>query len=173
MKKNTKGAIAAGAAALLLAGGAGTFAAWSDEASLEGGEVTSGHLRITAEDAGTWSWANGDDFDPESDRLVPGDVVKYTAEYELEVLGNNLVASLTSELGDVSGDLAEYLTVTTESTDDITNITEENDGDTVSVTTVITFDPETSGQNGMDDSADLSGSTITLQQTAPAGPATP
>ena len=169
MKKNTKGAVALGAAALLLAGGAGTYAAWSDEASLGGGDVTSGHLRISETAAGAWTWADGGAFDPENDRIVPGDTVEYTAEYELEVLGNNLVASLTSEIGEVSGGLAEFLDVSTDSPDDITNITEDNDGDTVTVTTSITFDPDTEGQGGMDATADLSGSTITLEQTAPAG----
>ena len=77
MKKITKGAIALGAAALLLAGGAGTMAAWSDEASLGGGEVTAGHLRITEAAAGAWTWADGETFDPATDLIVPGDVVEY------------------------------------------------------------------------------------------------
>ena len=174
MKKNTKGAIAVGAAALLLAGGAGTMAAWSDEASLGGDTVTSGQLRITETAAGAWTWAGTEDeFDPETDRIVPGDAVQYTGEYELAVEGTNLVASLTSDLGGVTGDLASYLTV--DATSDTTgimldNITEDNDGDTVSVTTTITFDPQTSGTDGMETEASLEGSTITLQQTAPAGP---
>lgn len=168
MKKNTKGAIALGAAALLLAGGAGTYAAWSDDATLAGGDVTAGHLRITEVDGGTWAWANGDDFNPGSDRIVPGDTVQYTAKYELEVSGTNLVASLTSDIGQVSGDLAQHLTVTTESTDDIANITETNNRDIVEVTTSITFDADTINQDGADATADLSGSTITLEQTAPA-----
>ena len=172
MKKNTKGAIALGAAALLLAGGAGTFAAWSDEASLGGGDVTAGHLRITETEAGAWTWNGGDDFNPDEDFIVPGDVVEYTAEYQLDVLGENLVASLDATVNDdLSGDLAPFLTATaTSNTSGITldNITEENDGDTVSVTVSITFNPDTSDNDGMDESASLAGSTITLEQTAPA-----
>ena len=177
MKKNTKGAIAVGAAALLLAGGAGTMAAWSDEASLGGGSVESGQLRITETAPGAWTWASTEEvFDPEADRIVPGDAVQYTGEYKLAVEGTNLVASLTSDLGGVTGDLADYLTVNaTSDTTGITldNITEDNDGATVTVTTTITFKPETSGTNGMLSSANLAGSTITLQQTAPAGAGTP
>ncbi|HIT75362.1 MAG TPA: alternate-type signal peptide domain-containing protein [Candidatus Avipropionibacterium avicola] len=175
MKKNTKGAIAVGAAALLLAGGAGTMAAWSDEASLGGGSVESGQLRITETAAGSWTWADGTPFSPTDDRIVPGDSVQYTAEYTLVVEGDNLVASLTPDLGGVTGDLAPYLTVdATSDTTGITldNITEANNGDTVSVTTTITFNPETSGTDGMETEASLEGSTITLQQTAPA-PGTP
>ncbi|MGX1858008.1 alternate-type signal peptide domain-containing protein [Dietzia sp. NPDC055340] len=171
MKKNTKGAIALGAAALLLAGGAGTYAAWSDEATLDGGVVKSGHLRITEVDGGTWEWADGDDFNPSSDLIVPGDVVQYTAEYRLDVAGDNLVAKLAPNLGGVTGGLNDYLNVdATSNTDGITldNITRADNAKTVSVTVSITFDPETSGEDGMDQSATLAGSTITLEQTAPA-----
>ncbi|AWH94695.1 alternate-type signal peptide domain-containing protein [Dietzia psychralcaliphila] len=172
MKKITKGAIALGAAALLLAGGAGTMAAWSDEASLGGGEVTAGHLRITEAAAGAWTWADGETFDPATDLIVPGDVVEYTASYDLDVAGTNLVATLTPTLGgiDETG-LGQYLTVDAQSdTTGITlgNITEANDGDTVEVTTTITFDSDTMDQDGMDLTANLAGSTITLEQTAPA-----
>src|SRR5690625_7962357 len=94
MKKNTKGAIAIGAAALLLAGGAGTMAAWSDEASLGGDTVTSGQLRITETAAGAWTWAGTEDeFDPETDRIVPGDAVEHTGECELAGGGAHLGAS--------------------------------------------------------------------------------
>lgn len=172
MKKNTKGAIAAGAAALLLAGGAGTYAAWSDSESLAGGTVTSGHLRITETGAGTWTWADDSAFNPATDRIVPGDVVEYTASYKLEVSGKNLVASLTPALGGVGvTGLGEYLTVASASDTtgiDLSNITVANNNATVAVTTTITFDADTADQDGMDATATLAGSTITLEQTAPA-----
>ncbi|WP_010540268.1 alternate-type signal peptide domain-containing protein [Dietzia alimentaria] len=175
MKKNTKGALAAGAAALLLAGGAGTMAAWSDSESLDAVTVTAGQLRISEQPGGGWTWADdGTDFDPANDMLVPGDIVEYTADYTLDVEGENLVASLTPVLEDTgTGALADYLTITADSDTTgitLTNITPENNGDTVSVTTTITFDASTSGQDGMEASANLAGSTITLQQTAPAAP---
>lgn len=174
MKKNTKGAIAAGAAALLLAGGAGTMAAWSDSESLDAVTVTSGQLRIIEQPGGGWTWADDTEFDPTTDRLVPGDVVEYTADYKLVVEGQNLVASLTPVLEDTgTGALAQYLTISAASdTTGITlnNITPANNGATVSVTTTITFNAATSGQDGMEASANLAGSAITLQQTAPTGP---
>ncbi|NKU44191.1 alternate-type signal peptide domain-containing protein [Rhodococcus hoagii] len=49
MNKKTKGAIAAGAAAALLAGGAGSFALWSDSETLNGGTITAGTLTLTAQ----------------------------------------------------------------------------------------------------------------------------
>ena len=172
MKKNTKGAIALGAAALLLAGGAGTYAAWSDSETLAGGSVTSGELRITQASGGVWTWAGGDEFNPDEDLIVPGDEIEYTAEYTLAVTGTNLVAALDASVSDdLTGDLAPYLTASATSDTvgiDLDNITDADDGKTVSVTVTIEFDPETSGQDGMEASASLADSTITLEQTAPA-----
>lgn len=178
MKKNTKGAIAVGAAALLLAGGAGTMAAWSDSASLGGGTVTSGELGITQVGTGAWTWATPGgatgEFNPTTARLVPGDVVTYTGTYALDVVGTNLKASLTPTLGGVTGDLATYLDVNAVSNTaavDIENITASDDTKQVSITTTITFKPGTTEEASMNKTASLAGSTITLQQTAPAGPA--
>lgn len=180
MKKNTKGALAVGAAALLLAGGAGTMAAWSDSASLDGGAVTSGHLRITElADEGGWTWgtagvAQGTEFDPGNDRIVPGDVVQYTGTYKLEVLGDNLVASLTPTVAGLTGD-AELIAALTfasvsDTTDlDLANITDADDGKQVSITTTITFN-DVNDQVGADQTVQLSDASIVLQQTAPAGP---
>lgn len=176
MKKNTKGAIALGAAAMLLAGGAGTYAAWSDEASLGGGTVTAGQLKITPTSTGAWTWGDDTTFVPGTDRIVPGDTVKYSAAYQLDVEGKNLVASLTPALGGVSGGLVDYLDVNaTTSTPGITlsNITSADDGKTINVTTTITFKADTKDTEGMEESANLAGSTITLEQTAPARNTTP
>ncbi|MBM4653639.1 alternate-type signal peptide domain-containing protein [Rhodococcus hoagii] len=63
MNKKTKGAIAAGAAAVLLAGGAGTMAAWNSSASLPSATITAGELKVT-EKAGTPGRGHGR-------RLVP------------------------------------------------------------------------------------------------------
>lgn len=176
MKKNTKGAIAVAAAALLLAGGAGTMAAWSDTASLGGGTVTAGKLEVTQTSAGAWTWAGTTDaFNPTTDRLVPGDSVEYKAAYKLGVEGKNIVASLTPSLGGVTGELLPHLTVDAAATTTgigLNNITPTDNGKTVGVATTITFKSDTSSKDGMGKTANLAGSTITLQQTAPAAPPT-
>ena len=46
MNKTAKGALAASAAAVLLAGGAGTLAFWTDSANVNGGSITAGTLGI-------------------------------------------------------------------------------------------------------------------------------
>ena len=105
-------------------------------------------------------------------KMNDADACKAAIAAGIDVLGENLVASLDATVNDdLSGDLAPFLTATaTSNTSGITldNITEENDGDTVSVTVSITFNPDTSDNDGMDESASLAGSTITLEQTAPA-----
>lgn len=86
MKKSTKGALALLAAALLLLGGAGTLAFWSDNADLDGGEIEAGTLELTAEE-GTWS--------NELDLWVPGDDETYTADLVLLAEGDNIQGNIT------------------------------------------------------------------------------
>ncbi len=47
MNKTTKGALAASAAAVLLLGGAGSLAYWSDAETIQGGDVTAATCRWT------------------------------------------------------------------------------------------------------------------------------
>lgn len=78
MRKSTKGALAAVAAGALLLGGAGTLAYWTDEATIAGTDITTGHLTVDATDceAGTLVWTlEGDAFDPTTDTLIPGDTL--------------------------------------------------------------------------------------------------
>lgn len=181
MKKNTKGAIAVGAAALLLAGGAGTMAAWSSDVSLEGADVNSGQLAITQVGSGEWTWATpgvtpDTDFDPENQTIVPGDVIEYTGTYTLAVEGTNLVASLTPTVAGLTGDAEligalQFASVSDTADLDLANITEADDGKQVSITTTITFD-DVDDQVGADQAVTLSDASIVLQQTAPA-PGTP
>jgi len=91
MKRTTKGAIAVGAATLLLLGGGGTFALWNDSATLNAGTVESGHLTVdTAFAAGVWKDANNVTFNPLTDLAVPGDVLTYTTTVEIDAEGKNL-----------------------------------------------------------------------------------
>ena len=60
MKKSTKGAVAVAAAAVLLTGGAGTLAYWSDSVDLPGGSISSGSLSLGTPDCGSgWTLDGG------------------------------------------------------------------------------------------------------------------
>ncbi|MBM4555809.1 alternate-type signal peptide domain-containing protein [Prescottella equi] len=175
MNKKTKGAIAAGAAAVLLAGGAGTMAAWTSSQSVSGADIKSGHLTVTQKSGTTagWAWSTPGKtgtFDPTTQTLVPGDSVTYTGTYVLGIEGTNLTADLT--VGTLSGGtLPAGLTFsTTGSTADLTGLTEEADGDEVTVTGTLTFAGTATGS--MNQTIDISDVAVTLKQTAPAA-ATP
>ncbi|WP_461164804.1 alternate-type signal peptide domain-containing protein [Arthrobacter sp. R4-81] len=93
MNKATKGAIAAGAAGILLLGGAGTFALWEDTDSVDPASISTGVLTM-AVGAGSWYDAtagttgtitNIADFD-----IVPGDTITYTTPVTITAEGDNL-----------------------------------------------------------------------------------
>lgn len=89
MNRNAKGAIAVGAATLLLLGGGGTFALWNTSSTVNAGTVESGHLTASPF-TGSWVDQNGDAFAPATDSAVPGDVLTYTATSTISAEGQNL-----------------------------------------------------------------------------------
>ncbi|MEV0948902.1 alternate-type signal peptide domain-containing protein, partial [Rhodococcus sp. NPDC049939] len=105
MNNKMKGAIAAGAATVLLAGGAGSMAAWNSATSVGGGAIGAGALALTQTVAPNWSDQHGPitvtDF-----RAVPGDVLTYSASFEVTARGTNLRASLAVDEATLVGDAA-------------------------------------------------------------------
>jgi len=115
MNKTFKGAGAAVAAGVLLLGGAGSLASWSDSEPVTGTDITSGTLSLDnggvdhitdnfEADGTTVKWDNCStwQFDGETladgHLLVPGDEVTKTCDYTVNATGDNLAATLT--LGD-------------------------------------------------------------------------
>ena len=114
MNTIAKGAIAAGAAVVLLTGGLGSYALWSDQAQVAGGTIRSGYLALSVQEA-TWSDVTTGTplpFDPATDQIVPGDVIRYTANAVVDGAGKNLEATLLADTADIGGDLLPYLDVT-------------------------------------------------------------
>jgi alternate signal-mediated exported protein len=165
MKKSTKGAVACGAAALILAGGAGSMAAWSASSpSTGGGTASSGHLTVTATSAPSWTWATGGTgaFDPATMTLSPGDSVHLSGTYTLGIKGTNLKATATVT-SPGAGSLPAGLTFTPDAVGGtLTNLTQANDGQTVTAGGVLTF--ASSATSSMDQSVNVSGLALTLQQ---------
>ena len=103
MSHSTRSLIALATAGILLAGSGATFARWYDEASVGGGQVSTGTLSLSAASTPTWmiNTAAQDQtvtpsvpFNPATDKIVPGDVVHYTTDVTLHLSGKNLHASL-------------------------------------------------------------------------------
>ncbi|NKS28042.1 alternate-type signal peptide domain-containing protein [Rhodococcus hoagii] len=174
MNKKTKGAIAAGAAAALLAGGAGTFALWSDSENLAGGTIQSGKLTLTT--AGTPTWTKGgNSIDITTYKVVPGDVITYNATATIGASGNNLAAHLKATVPGLgtSTELAQALQTSTTATVNSVPlpsdpagvaITSANDGQTVQVQVQFTFDAATANQVAQNQSATFGNVVLDLTQ---------
>lgn len=176
MNKFTKGAIATGAGVVLLLGGAGTFALWNDEASVNGGTVTSGVLDISAGTTGTWNDVTSGSAVPiniGTFKVVPGDVLEFTQNVQITATGNNLEGELTVDGSSITGALASKLDidfiatgtgVTGSGTDTLT-ITPGTTGVTnLAVKVRVTFPASTTDQVGQNETANLSGLTLLLEQ---------
>ncbi len=116
MNKKTKGLVAGVAGGALLLGTAGTFALWSDEATVSGAAITGGAFDLEVDET-TWTWSDisGVPADPATDvptastvTLVPGKQLKGTTEITTTLDGHHLAADLTID-GVPAGD--EWLKV--------------------------------------------------------------
>lgn len=174
MNKTIKGAAALAAAGALLLGGYGTYALWTDSASLDGGTVGSGQLAITDATAGVWAdVTSGTPVtipDIAAFAIVPGDVLTYTVGATVRAQGDNLVATLTADPGSITGDpeLLADVDVSTAITVDgaaAAAITEEDDGSAVQAVVTLDFDVASTNVTQLQD-LDLSALTLVLQQNA-------
>jgi alternate signal-mediated exported protein len=96
MRKSTKGALAGGAGVVLLLGGAGTLAFWTDTQDISNDDVTSGHLKLVNGDCGDgWVLDGGAPFTT-SQFLVPGDVLTKVCTYSVDAAGEHLAATFTA-----------------------------------------------------------------------------
>lgn len=174
MKKTTKGALAAGAAAVLLLGGAGTLAYWNADTEIDGGQISSGQLLLSDADCGDgWTLDAGEDapgteFVPGTTLIVPGDVITKTCTFDITATGDHLRATLepsdaafSSAANALSDDLTIGATYTIGGVAAPAEITEDNDGNTVTAVVSVTFD---SGSDNL--SQDLAATLDTITITA-------
>ncbi|MFL6157648.1 MAG: alternate-type signal peptide domain-containing protein [Marmoricola sp.] len=176
MNKTSKGALAAVAGAVLLLGGAGSLAYWSDSANVAGGAVTSGKLTLTDTTSGTCASAAwtidaaespaGVAFNPATDTLVPGDVITKHCTYTIGAVGTHLRATVAASGGAASGALAPALTTSgafTVAGSPVTSITSANNGNTLDATISVTFNPASDNTTQVQ-TATLSSFVVTLAQ---------
>lgn len=181
MKKSTKGALAAVAAGVLLLGGAGTLAFWSDSASVDAGTISAGELKL---DDGTcdsdWVYAPGNAQEGATvTTIVPGDEIVKECEFVVTARGDNLQAtpSVPTEItytqtgGDENPASTLSLTAAATYTIDggaVTTITEANDGQTLAALITVSFPFGTESSVNANDTqnlvAELDDLTISLTQ---------
>lgn len=169
-----KAVVAGVGGVLLLTGGGGTFAGWSDTASLGNDTtITSGTLALEPH-GGAWTDDDGDVV-PDGYVVVPGDTVTYTEEITIRATGDHLAATLTTNLDapTVSGDpqLAQALRTSAVFIVDGVRyeslevpITSDDNGTTLSVELSVRFDA--AGTIAQDQRVDLSALDVVLTQDA-------
>ncbi len=171
MKKSTKGAIAGAAMAVLLLGGAGSLAFWTDQTTAVGGIITSGHLQLKPATAGAWSLNGKPVANPSAVRLVPGDELRFAGSYSVQIEGDDITADLSVTGATASGALADFVTTTPTFTlngGEITSVSAANDGQLVAVGISISFpfgseDNSSNVAGGL--ALDLTDVAVTLTQT--------
>lgn len=157
MRYAGKGVVAASAGAVLLLAGGGTMAYWGDEDAVDGGTFSSGQISLVTTDGngnpigcGDWMLDDGEDV-PEvydaGDKIVPGDLLTRECEFRIVAEGQHLRASV--DIGDpnftpTSGTFETALTPTVSALEilgsPVTSITDQNDGDILTVTVTVDFD---------------------------------
>jgi alternate signal-mediated exported protein len=173
MNNKVKGALAAGAAGILLLGGLGSLAAWSDSTTSDPGILSSGELSLDEPTAGAWfdvtTVPAGESIDIAAFDIVPGDVVEYRASVVVQAEGDNLSATLTADGSGIVAPTALSPYISTEVAANIgsaavTTITEDNDGQTIDFVVTVAFSDTAVLQQGQNSSVDLSALAVTLQQ---------
>ncbi|WP_081371260.1 alternate-type signal peptide domain-containing protein [Rhodococcoides fascians] len=181
MNKATKGALAGGAAVVLLLGGAGSYALWSDTETIAGGgAISTGILKLEPVGVGTWTDISPSapvtpgDLDIAAFNMVPGDVLAYDVTFRVDAEGDNLQATLIPNQASITygaGVTASEITVATDTRDAGTGaaipplLTEANDGQEIDVRVVVTFNAGTTTNVGQNSSVNLAGFQVVLQQT--------
>ncbi|MCW2798874.1 MAG: alternate-type signal peptide protein [Aeromicrobium sp.] len=101
MNRSLKGAAAAGAAAVLLLGGAGSLAYWQATQDAGTADIKSGNITLSPPDCTTavgshgWQLDNGDAYVPGTTKIVPGDSISKVCDMTLVLTGEHIGADLT------------------------------------------------------------------------------
>jgi alternate signal-mediated exported protein len=133
MKRTTKIAASVGAAALLLIGGAGSLAYWSQQATAtSSASLNTGNLVASAADCTQWKWVSGTTLSPGTvvtTKIIPGQVVESDCTVTVTGEGQDLAvtatitqagwtnqgnpAASTTDFVSAGGDVVQLGTVTT------------------------------------------------------------
>lgn len=143
MNKTTKGALAAGTAAVLLLGGAGSLAFWSADGTVAGTTINSGELKLGAADCGDWKIDGDSIFNVTTGKIVPGDTLTKTCTYAITASGDHLDADVdVTTPATASGALSSSVEVSGAFTVDgesVTKISSANNTKLLSSTVTVKF----------------------------------
>jgi alternate signal-mediated exported protein len=180
MKKSTKGALAAGAAGVLLLGGAGSLAYWTDTSTVTGDTITAGRLALSDPSCGEWMLGDASPL-ADDDKIIPGDeltrVCTFTvdatnarmrAAFDVSAPGFDTDDSAAAILDELAVN-ATYEVTHAGATSSVTTPAVVENNDVITATIKVTFDYDADNvQNSQDLSATLNEITVTAKQLAPA-----
>lgn len=174
MKKSTKGLFAGGAAAVLLLGGAGSLAYWTDDAPVDGGSLTAGEISLGAVTCTGWKHV---ETDLAVAKIVPGDEVYNDCTTTLTLVGDHIGATLAIDPASMpAGSLADELDADVALQDSagapIAAVTAEGTTDVTAHITV-TFGYAAATNNSQTGTAVLDGLTLSAVQTHENTPTAP
>jgi alternate signal-mediated exported protein len=155
MNKSAKGAIAAGAAAALLLGGAGSLAYWTGTEEVPGGSFASGYLQIDDVDCATAPWTMDGGAAYTAQRLVPGDELTKTCDFTIDGVGDHMTVSLDtatpgwSTANALTDDLSVSATFVGSTSGALADPALVGQDETVTATIVVTFDPASGNETNV------------------------
>lgn len=168
MKQSTKGALAAGAAGVLLLGGAGSLAYWTDSGDVTGATINSGHMSLTENGCDGWKIDGGAAY--VAQKIVPGDSLTQVCTFTLDAVGDHLTASFgvaTPTWASANGLTAE-LTKSASYKVGATTVSSFPavvvDGDIITATVTVTFPTTSTVNTSYDLAAALNDITVTVTQ---------
>jgi alternate signal-mediated exported protein len=168
MNKMIKGSVAGATGIVLLMGGFGTYALWSDSADMNGSKITSGVLDIKAGDV---TWDGNGDWE-QGDLVVPGDVVTRTQEFTVKGTGKNLKGDVTFTPGSevdaselkVDVDVTSDNATVKEEAAEPNNFTFDAPFNTGTLTVVVTYSLPSESTGSENVTASIADSTLTIAQ---------
>lgn len=183
MNKTVKGVLAAATACVLLLGGAGTLAYWTESQTVSGAQITSGSIALTTPDcsddavAGTHGWQldGATAFVPGTTDLVPGDTVTKVCAMTLTVAGPHVGATLTMDDALITPDALDTSSLAAQLDADATftvggasyaPITDPGDYDVLATVTVTFAGPAATSASENGD-VDLDAINLVAEQTHP------
>jgi alternate signal-mediated exported protein len=175
MKRTTKGALAGGAAAVLLLGGVGSLAYWTADEDVTGTDIDAGHVTLSAPDCTTavgshdWQLDTGDAYVGGTTLVVPGDSISKVCDMSLDLDGDHIGANLAIDATTLTGDatLSTELAATATFTVDggaYAPITAPGTH-AVRATITVTFNGPGGTNGSMDDDVNLDDVTVLATQT--------
>lgn len=174
MRNSTKGTLAASAAAVLLLGGFGTHAAWSDGQDVEGTDINTGHLKLTTVSCGDWQLTVAGvttTYDALAHLVVPGDLLTRTCTFKVDVAGAvqatlSATAPSVTDGGVAAPDLVATATFADHATSaTITGSTVLTDNQEIDAEVSVSLPPNSASAASQDLTATLDAVTVTATQS--------